>query len=44
VYAEIVNGSMRRTIISLEQDRLTHDVSENSYRIVLPSIGIRGEL
>ena len=44
LYAEIVNASMRRTVISLEQNPLTNEVSENSYRIVLPSIGIRGEL
>ena len=44
LYAEIVNASMRRTVISLDQDPLTNEVSENSYRIVLPSIGIRGEI
>jgi hypothetical protein len=44
VYAELVNGSARPTVLGLEQDPLTGAVSENSYRIVLPSIGIRGEL
>jgi hypothetical protein len=44
VYAEIVNGSMMRTTISVEQNPVTYEVSENSYRIVLPSLGIRGEL
>jgi hypothetical protein len=44
VYAEIVNASLSRTVLSLEQDPSTNKVSENSYRIVLPSIGIRGEM
>jgi hypothetical protein len=44
VYAELVNGSARPTVLGLEQDPMTGAVSENSYRIVLPSIGIRGEL
>lgn len=43
-YAEIVNGTMSRTVLSLEQDPTTNNVSENSYRIVLPSLGIRGEI
>jgi hypothetical protein len=43
-YAEIVNASMRRTVLSLEQDPVTNQVSENSYLIVLPSLGIRGEM
>jgi len=43
-YVEVVNGSMRPTVLSVEQDPMTGAVSENSYRIVLPSIGIRGEL
>jgi hypothetical protein len=44
VYVEFVNASMRRTVISMEQVPATNEVSENSYRIVLPSIGVRGEL
>ena len=44
VYAEIVNASLMRTTISVEQNPVTYEVSENSYRIVLPSIGIRGEI
>jgi hypothetical protein len=44
VYAEVVNGSLRPTVLSEEQDPLTGKVSENSYRIVLPSLGIRGEI
>lgn len=43
-YAEVVNGSMRRTVISLDQNPLTGAVTENSYLIVLPSLGLRGEL
>ena len=43
-YVEIVNASMKRTVVSQEQNPITHEVSENSYLIVLPSLGIRGEM
>jgi hypothetical protein len=44
VYLEIVNASMQRTVIRQEQNPFTLEVSENSYLIVLPSLGIRAEM
>jgi len=44
VYLEVVNATMRRTVLGLEQDTTTGLVKENSYLIVLPSLGIRGTL
>jgi hypothetical protein len=44
VYAEVVNATLTRTVLELEQDPMTRQVSEYSYRIFLSSIGVRGEL
>jgi hypothetical protein len=44
VYLEIVNATLRRTVLGLDRDPLTNQISQTSYRIVLPSIGIRGEI
>jgi hypothetical protein len=44
VYAEVVNATMTRTVVELDQDPMTKQVTERSYRLLLPSIGLRGEL
>ena len=44
VYLEVVNATLSRTVLSMDQDPFTNKVSETSYRLVLPSIGIRGEI
>ncbi len=44
VYLEIVNATGTRTVLGLDQDPVTGQTTENSYRIVLPSLGIRAEL
>ena len=44
VYLEIVNTTATRTVLGLEQNPFSGQITEESYRIVLPSLGIRGEL
>lgn len=44
VYAEMVNATMTRTVLELSQDPMTKQITERSYRLLLPSIGLRGEL
>jgi hypothetical protein len=41
VYLETVNTTARAQVVGLE--RTAHGVAENSFRIVLPSLGVRGE-
>lgn len=43
-YVEMVNATLTRTVLELEQDPNTKQVTEHSYRLLLPSIGVRGEL
>jgi hypothetical protein len=43
-YVEMVNATMSRTVLELEQDWATKQITERSYRLLLPSIGVRGEL
>jgi hypothetical protein len=44
VYAEIVNTTATREVYGLEQDPTTGVVRQQDLRIVLPSVGVRGEL
>ena len=43
VYFELVNATRSREVYQLDQQP-TGELSERSLRIVLPSLGIRGEL
>jgi hypothetical protein len=42
VYAELVNASLTRQVYAVTQSP-TGDIQERSFRLVLPSIGVRGE-
>ena len=42
VYVELVNASLTRQVYAVTQSP-TGDVEERSFRVVLPSIGVRGE-
>ena len=44
VYLELVNATLTREVYQLDQDRLTGALTERSLRVVLPSLGIRGEM
>jgi hypothetical protein len=42
VYAELVNSMLSRSVFSRSQD-VTGRITEDAYRIVLPSVGVHGE-
>lgn len=44
VYVELVNATLNPQVVGLEQDSLDGPLRETSFRIVLPSIGLRAEL
>ena len=44
VYAELVNATLSQQVTSLTQDSPGMPPREDSFRVVLPSIGIHGEL
>jgi hypothetical protein len=44
LYAEVVNATATRQVYGVQQDRLSGTLSQQSMRLVLPSLGIRGEL
>ena len=44
VYLEVVNATLTRAVLGLEQDPQSKQITQTSYRVVLPSFGIRGEL
>jgi hypothetical protein len=44
VYLEIVNATLTRAVLGLTQDPQSKEISQESYRLVLPSLGIRGEI
>ncbi|HVZ75015.1 MAG TPA: hypothetical protein VHJ20_21685 [Polyangia bacterium] len=43
VYAELVNATLNREVVGLNQSAPGLPVVESSYRIVLPSVGVHGE-
>jgi hypothetical protein len=44
VYVKLVNASLSNQVTSLVQDAPSLSPREDSFRVVLPSIGIHGEL
>jgi hypothetical protein len=44
VYAELVNTTATREVYGLDQDPTTNAIDQRSLRIVLPSVGIRGQM
>jgi hypothetical protein len=43
VYLELVNATMSREVYGVDQ-QASGEISQKSFRLVLPSLGIRGEL
>jgi hypothetical protein len=44
VYLEFVNATLSREVYQLDQDPATGQLGERSLRVVLPSLGVRGQL
>jgi hypothetical protein len=44
VYLEVVNATLTREVYQIEQDSTTGELGQRSLRVVLPSIGVRGQL